>query len=65
MFAKIAGAIANQVNGKTEIYRHQLVVAQKIGLAELYRKACHTLLPVIERVKFDCPSLIQNQIYPI
>ncbi|MCC3410081.1 MAG: hypothetical protein JGK17_32025 [Microcoleus sp. PH2017_10_PVI_O_A] len=60
---KIAGAIATQVNSKTEIYR-QLVTAQNIDLAELYHDGCHTLLLVRELVKFDCSNLIQNKIYP-
>lgn len=63
MRSKIAGAIANQVNSKTEIYRRQLVATQNIDLAELYYDACHTLLPVIALVKFDCSNLIHNQRY--
>jgi len=43
VFAKIA---APQVNGKTEIFRRQLVAAQNIQSAGLYRQACNTLLPV-------------------
>jgi hypothetical protein len=43
VFAKIA---APQVNGKTEIFRRQLVAAQNLQSAELYREACNTLLPV-------------------
>ncbi|MEG4800290.1 hypothetical protein QUB63_04335 [Microcoleus sp. ARI1-B5] len=63
IFGKIAGAIATQVNSKTEIYRCQLVTAQNIDLADLYHEACHTLLPVIELVKFDGSNLIYNQRY--
>jgi hypothetical protein len=43
VFAKIA---APQVNGKTEIFRRQLVAAQNLQSAGLYRQACNTLLPV-------------------
>jgi uncharacterized membrane protein len=47
VFAKIA---ATQVNGKTEIFRRQLVAAQYLQSAGLYRPACNTLLSVLERV---------------
>jgi uncharacterized membrane protein len=61
VFAKIA---ATQVNGKTEIFRRQLVAAQNLQSAGLYRQACNTLLPVLERGDFDCLNLINNPIYP-
>jgi hypothetical protein len=47
VFAKI---VAPQVNGKTEIFRRQLVAAQNLNSAGVYREACNTLLPVLERV---------------
>jgi len=47
VFAKIA---ATQFNGKTEIFRHQLVAAQDLQSAGFYRPACNTLLSVLERV---------------
>jgi len=60
VFAKIA---ATQVNGKTEIFRRQLVVvAQNLQSAGLYRQACNTFIPVLERNEFDCFNLINNQI---
>jgi len=43
VFAKIA---ATQVHGKTEIFRRQLVAAQNLQSAGLYRQACNTLLSV-------------------
>jgi uncharacterized membrane protein len=43
VFAKIA---ATQVNGKTEIFPRQLVAAQNLQSAGLYRQACNTLLSV-------------------
>jgi len=43
VFAKIA---ATQVNGKTEIFRRQLVAAQNLKSAGVYRQGCNTLLPV-------------------
>ena len=61
VFAKIA---ATQVNGKKEIFRHQLVAAQYLQSAGLYRQACNTLLPVLERSYLDCLNLINNPIYP-
>jgi hypothetical protein len=61
VFAKIAPP---QVNGKTEIFRHQLVAAQNLQSAGLYCQACNTLLPVLERGDFDCLNLINNPIYP-
>jgi len=61
VFAKIA---ATQVNGKTEIFRRQLVAAQNLQSAGLYRQACNTLLPVLERGDFECLNLINNPIYP-
>ena len=60
VFAKIA---APQVNGKTEIFRHQLVAAQNLQSAGLYRQACNNLLAVLERGDFDCLNLINNPIY--
>jgi hypothetical protein len=47
VFAKIA---ATQVNGKTEIFRRQLVAAQNLQSTGLYRQGCNTLLPVFERL---------------
>jgi uncharacterized membrane protein len=47
IFAKI---VAPQVNGKTEIFRRQLVAAQNIQSAGLYRQACNNLILVLERV---------------
>jgi len=47
VFAKIA---APQVKGKTEIFRGQVVAAQNLQSAGLYRQAYNTLLPVRERV---------------
>jgi hypothetical protein len=47
VFAKIA---ATQVNGKTEIFRHQLVAAQNLQSAGVYRQACNNLLAVLDRV---------------
>ena len=47
VFAKTA---ATQVNGKTEIFRRQLVAAPNIQPAGLYRQDCNTLLPILERV---------------
>lgn len=47
VFAKIT---ATQVNGKTEIFHRQLVAAQNLQFAGLYRQACNTLLPIGERV---------------
>ncbi|MEG3956635.1 hypothetical protein [Microcoleus sp. herbarium2] len=44
VLAKIA---ATQVNCKTEIFRRQLVAAQSLQSAGLYRQACNTLLPVL------------------
>jgi hypothetical protein len=41
---------ATQVNCKTEIFRRQLVAAQNIQSAGLYRQACNNLIPVLERV---------------
>jgi hypothetical protein len=61
VFAKFAAA---QVNGKTEIFRRQLVAAQNLQSAGLYRQACNTLLPVLERGDFDCLNLIKQPIYP-
>jgi len=61
VFAKIA---APQVNGQTEIFRHQLVAAQNLQSAGLYRQACNNLLAVLERGNFDCLNLINNPIYP-
>ena len=61
VFAKIA---TTQVNGKTEIFRRQLVAAQSLQSAGLYRQACNTLLPVLERADFDCLNLINNPISP-
>ena len=43
VFPKIA---APQVNGKTEIFRPQVVAAQNLQSAGLYRQVCNTLLPV-------------------
>jgi len=43
VFAKIA---ATQVNGKTEIFRRQLVAAQNLQSAGLYRQACNNFIPV-------------------
>ena len=59
VFAKIA---ATQVNGKTEIFRRQLVAAQNLQSAGLYRQACNTLLPVLDLAEFDCANLIDNQL---
>jgi uncharacterized membrane protein len=61
VFAKIA---ATQVNGKTEIFRRQLVAAQNLQSAGVYRQACNNLLAVLERGDFDCLNLINNPIYP-
>ena len=61
VFAKIA---ATQVNGKTEIFRRQLVAAQNLQSAGLYRQACHIFFPVLERADFDSLNLINNPIYP-
>ena len=47
VFAKI---VATQVNGKTEIFRRQLVAAQNLQFAGVYRQACNNLLAVLERV---------------
>jgi uncharacterized membrane protein len=47
VFEKIA---ATQVNGKTEIFCRQLVAAQDLKSAGLYRPACNTLLSVLEQV---------------
>lgn len=55
---------ATQVNGKTEIFRRQLVAAQNIKSAWLYYQACNTLLPVWYLAEFDCFNLIDNQISP-
>jgi hypothetical protein len=41
---------ATQVNGKTEIFRRQLVAAQNLQSAGVYRQACNTVLSVLERV---------------
>jgi uncharacterized membrane protein len=49
VLAKIA---ATQVNCKTEIFRRQLVAAQNLNSAGVYREACNTLLPVLERVNW-------------
>jgi len=56
--------VATQVNTKTEILRRQLVAAQNLQSAGLYRQACNTLLPVLELAEFDCANLIDNQISP-
>ncbi len=56
--------VATQVNTKTEILRRQLVAAQNLQSAGLYRQACNTLLPVLDLAKFDCANLIDNQISP-
>jgi hypothetical protein len=61
VFAKIA---ATQVNGQTEIFTGQLVAAQNLQSAGLYRQGCNTLLPVLERGEFDCLNLIKHPIYP-
>lgn len=61
VFGKIA---ATQVNGKTEIFRRQLVAAHNLQSAGLYRQACNILLPVLERGDFDCLNLIKHPIYP-
>jgi hypothetical protein len=61
VFAKIA---ATQVNGQTEIFRRQLVAAQYLQSAGVYRQACNTLLPVLERAEFAFFNLINNPIYP-
>jgi len=61
VFAKIA---TTQVNGKTEIFRRQLVTAQNLQSAGLYRQACNTLLPVLERADFDRFNLIDHPTYP-
>jgi hypothetical protein len=37
-------------SSKTEISRRQVVAAQNLQSAGLYRQACNTLLPVLERV---------------
>jgi hypothetical protein len=47
VLAKIA---ATQVKGKAEIFRRQLVAAQNLQSAGLYRQACNTFIPVLERV---------------
>ena len=62
VFAKIA---ATQVNCKTEIFRRQLVAAQNLQSAGLYRQACNNLLAILERGDFDCLNLINNPIYTL
>jgi hypothetical protein len=47
VFGKTA---ATQVNCQTEIFRRQLVAAQNIQSAGLYRQACNNFTPVLERV---------------
>jgi uncharacterized membrane protein len=47
VFAKIA---ATQVNCKTEIFCCQLVAAQNLQSAGLYRQDCNNFIPVLERV---------------
>ena len=42
----------------------QLVAAQNLQSAGLYRQACHTFFPVLERADFDSLNLINNPIYP-
>ena len=37
-----------QASSKTEIFRRQVVAAQNLQSAGLYRQACHTFLPVGE-----------------
>lgn len=61
VFAKIATI---QVNSKTDIFRRQLVAAQNLQSAGLYRQACKTLLPVLDLAIFDCANLIDNQLSP-
>jgi hypothetical protein len=53
-----------QASSKTEIFRRQLVAAQNLQSAGLYRQACNNLIPVLERGDFDCLNLINNPIYP-
>ncbi|MFS8117235.1 MAG: tetratricopeptide repeat protein, partial [Microcoleus sp.] len=53
-----------QASNTTEILRRQLVAAQNLESAGLYRQACNTLLPVLELAEFDCANLIDNQISP-
>jgi len=61
VLAKIA---ATQVKGQTEIFHRQLVAAQNLQSAGLYRQACNTLLPVLEGDGFDCLNLINYPIDP-
>lgn len=53
-----------QVSSKTDIFRRQLVTAQNLQSAGLYRQACNTLLPVLDLANFDCANLIDNQLSP-
>ncbi|MBE9163662.1 CHAT domain-containing protein [Tychonema sp. LEGE 06208] len=55
--ARIAGAIAPKTNS-------QLIAAQNLQSAGLYRQACNSLLPVLEIGNFNCQSLIDNQLSP-
>ena len=59
VFARIA---ATQVNSKTDVFRRQLIAAQNLQSAGLYRQACNTLLPVLDLGNFDCTNLIDNQL---
>lgn len=53
-----------QASSKTDIFRRQLVAAQNLQSAGLYRQACNTLLPVLDLAEFDCANLIDNQLSP-
>lgn len=51
-----------QAGSKTEIVRRQLVAAQNLQSAGLYRQACNSLLSVLEVTNLDCENLIDNKI---
>jgi CHAT domain-containing protein len=48
--------------GSTAIVRSQLVAAQNLQSAGLYRQACNSLLSVLEVTNLDCENLIDNKI---
>lgn len=51
----------NPINPKTNT---QLIAAQNLQAAGLYRQACNSLLPVLNLTNFNCQTLIDNQLSP-